>query len=224
MVLDSFEAFFYTLAFIVPGFILCTTRAAFVPERAEDTGLLFLRFLTYSCVHYAFWSWLIYLIFRTEFFTAHPYRTATVWFLIIFISPLALGMLGGALRNSGVIRILFRRIKLRPLDHMPSAWDYIFFRMREGAWILVRLKDGKKVAGKFGKESYAATSGERDLYIQEVYDLVTTNTPWQKIPRSPGIWIKGDEIKSIEFWISEPKNKGGEDVRRSKRRRWFGRK
>jgi hypothetical protein len=222
MTLDSFDALFYTLAFIVPGFILWSTRAALVPQRAEDTGLSLVRFLIYSCLHYALWSWLIYLMFRIEFFTAYPYRSAAAWFLIIFVSPLSLGMLLGALRNTGVVRRLLGKVKLRPLHHIPSAWDYIFFRMSEGAWILVTMKDGKKVAGKFGRESYAAPSSERDLYIQEVYDLVNAETPWQKITRSPGIWIKGDEIKSIEFWVSAPANKGaGKDVRRPKRRRWF---
>lgn len=84
------------------------------------------------------------------------------------------------------------------------------------------MKDGKKVAGMFGKTSYAAPTDERDLYIQEVYDMVKSGTRWQKIDRSPGIWIKGEEIKTIEFWLDEPTHKGEKkNVRRPKRWRWF---
>lgn len=87
---------------------------------------------------------------------------------------------------------------VKALSGFPSAWDYHFSRVSEPLWTLVTLKDGSKVAGWFGSNSLAS-SGERDLYLEQVYRL-SEDEPWQPVPGNSGIWIRGDEICYIEFW------------------------
>lgn len=79
MTIDRLDIVFYTLAFVVPGFVLHSTFGMFVPRKDERADLTLLRFLTWTSLNYAIWSWLIYLLFHVEFFTAHPIRSSIAW-------------------------------------------------------------------------------------------------------------------------------------------------
>ncbi len=200
MTLSTFDTIFYTFSFIVPGFILHSTLTVFVPQKAEQPQLSFLRFLTLSCVNYAIWSWLIYLIFRSNFFINHPFRTSVAWGTIVLISPVVLGILGGHFSQKEIIRKALQAIGLKPIHVIPTAWDYTFNKIQKAVWILVTLKDESTVAGLFGSKSFASSEiGKRDLFIQEIFKI-SGDGPWQRISRSAGILIKEDQIKHIEFW------------------------
>jgi hypothetical protein len=200
---SGFEAVFCTLAFVVPGFILHATFSVFVPVRTERPDLSFLRFLALSCVNYGVWSWLVYLIFTAPFFENHPYRGAAAWGIIILVSPVATGIVWGVLSQKEAGRRLLQRCGLSPVHRVPTAWDYKFSRTTEAVWVLVTLKDGNKVAGLFGSRSFASSEpNERDLYIQMVF-RVPDEGVWQRVPKSEGILISGDQIRHIEFWADQ---------------------
>ena len=200
MTISGFDALFYTLAFLVPGFILQLTLSTFVPQKEEQTDLSLLRFLALSCVNYALWAWLVFLIVRTDFYLVHPYWTAAAWSVIILVSPALLGLLLAHFSQKETLRRLLQRIGFAPIHEIPTAWDYKFSRTESALWVLVTLKDGARVAGLFGSRSLASSkSGERDLYIQKVYKIPSTGT-WQPVSRSEGILLMGDQIKHIEFW------------------------
>jgi hypothetical protein len=198
MTLDRLDVVFYTLAFVVPGFILHSTFAMFVPRRDERTDLTLLRYLTWTSLNYAIWSWLVYLVFHAAFFTAHPVRSAIAWATIIFISPVVLGLLLAFLSQKEVARKALQRVGLNPIHEIPTAWDYKFSTTGP-AWVLVTLKDGSSVAGLFGSGSFASSDPSgRDLYVQEVFRAVLGGQ-WERVPRSEGILIQGEQIKHVEF-------------------------
>lgn len=120
--------------------------------------------------------------------------------LVIFISPLLLGLVLGYINRKQLAERGLSRLGLQTLTGFASAWDYKFSSVSQSdaLWILVTLKDGNRIAGKFAKNSLAS-SVERDLYIEEVYQIVE-DEPWQPVPQSSGIWISGEEICYIEFW------------------------
>ena len=67
----------------------------------------------------------------------------------------------------------------------------------------MRLKEGGEVAGIYGGQSFASSlSSDRDLLIQEIYKIDGDGN-WKPIPRRPSILIRGEQIKSIEFWTNE---------------------
>lgn len=200
MTITGLDALFYTLAFVVPGFILQLTISTFVPRKAEQAELSFLRFLAFSCLNYAIWSWLIYIIIRNEFYIQHPYRTAAIWFGIILISPFILGLLIARLSDKGIHRGLLHRFGFTPIHEIPTAWDYKFSKTENKVWLLVTLKDDSRVAGLFGSDSFASSDPtERDLYIQEIYSIKESGQ-WERIPNNNGILISSDQIKHIEYW------------------------
>jgi hypothetical protein len=202
--IDGIEVLFYTLGFLVPGYVLYIVLAAFVPQRAEQTELSFLKFLLFSCINYAVWSWLIYLVAVNPiaFFSNHPLRTAVAWFAIIFLGPVLLGFLLGLNSQRRFTRNLLQKLGIALIHEIPTAWDYVFSSMARtgrGVWILVTLVDGSTVAGWFGGKSFASdVAGERDLFIETVYNTLDDGT-WQPMGKSEGILIKGNEIRYIEF-------------------------
>jgi hypothetical protein len=143
---------------------------------------------------------LIFIIISTGFYSAHPYRTAAAWVIVVLVSPIVLGIVLGRLSQKEMLRRTFQRIGINTIHEIPTAWDYKFSKTDHAVWVLVTLKDGSQVAGLYGSRSVASSEpSERDLYIQEIY-RITSDGPWQRIPRSDGILIRGDQIRHIEFW------------------------
>lgn len=204
MTLAGSDVLFYTLAFLVPGFIMHLTLSIFVPRRTEQSELSFLRFLALSCMNYAIWSWLIYLILATGLYSTHPYRVAFVWGVIILVSPVIIGIVLARLSQKEIPRTLLQRFGFNPIHEIPTAWDYQFSRIDAPTWALVTMNDGSTVAGLFGSQSFASSDpSERDLYLQEVLRAADGGT-WQRVARNEGILIRGDQIKYIEFWCDSP--------------------
>jgi len=199
MTVQSFDVVFYTLAFVVPGFICDSVIAAIVPRRVEQRELRVLRFLTFSAVNYGVWSWLVFLIFKLTWFIDHPWYAGAAWFLIVFVGPVGLGVLLGLLEQKNVVRKFLARLGIRCVHPIPTAWDY-FFSETKPVWVAVTLKDGREVVGFFGSRSFASSeAAERDLYIQEVLRM-RRDGPWERVPRSRGVLVKHDDIRYIEFW------------------------
>jgi hypothetical protein len=201
---QSLDVIFYTLAFLVPGFVLYATYSLGVPRRDERFELSFLRFLTLSGVNYAAWSWLVYLMVQPTFLQTVPYRRgilAGLWFVVIFVGPAGLGLLLGRGSHRTRIRSLLHRLGFRTLHEQPTAWDYFFHSIDRAVFALVTFKDGSTVAGLITSGTFASSqSKERDLYLERVYKVRAQGEPWEETPNSAGVLIRGDEIKHIEFW------------------------
>jgi hypothetical protein len=202
MEIKTLDSLFYTIAFIVPGFIILTTKSMFVQERDEKLSSLLLRCLTYSCVNYGLWSWLIYLLLMTDFFAKSTLSVAASLFLIDFISPVIIGGVYGHLLQRDTLGQLLGRFGLRILKPSPTGWDYKFSNIKSGVWIRVTFKDRSRVVGWFDSSSLASgEQKERDIYIEQVW--VEDSCKWKSVPRTDGMIIRGGEIKHIEFWKDE---------------------
>jgi hypothetical protein len=200
MILNGFDTVFFTLAFVVPGFVIQSTYSVFVPHKSEEVQRSFLRFIYFSCLNYSVWSWLIYLIIKTDFSKIHPIRTALIWSIIDFFSPVMLGVIIGYFSNKELMRKLFQRMGLNPIHVIPTAWDFKFSKIKKPNWVLVTLKDGGMVAGLFWSNSFASSDkGERDIYIEKIYKI-SDEGPWEPVSNNEGILILGDQIRHIEFW------------------------
>ena len=204
MELKNVDIVFYTTAFLVPGFILNWTLSMLVPRRMEDPKLAFLRFLTLSALNYSIWSWLILLLFTGRYFSAHPWVSAALWFLVVCVSPFAIGIGTGIfLQNDGPSRVfqsrLLRWLRARPIGPIATAWDRRFGSLSKGLYVLITLADDRQIAGKYGRESYVSSDhDQRDVFLQERY-IVDEKGSWRIVPRTAGIWIRGDQIKYIDF-------------------------
>jgi hypothetical protein len=198
MTFTSFDAVFFTVAFLVPGFIWESVLSLFLRRRDDRADRAWVRFLTLSAFNYALWSWLIYLLFVRAGVLAEPWMAALAWFFMLLVSPVAFGVATGLLSQRAVVRRLLARYGVYTVHPVPTAWDYVFSHST-GSWVLVTLTDGSTVAGVFSARSFASSdAAERDLFLERLYK-VEDDGPWQPVPMNRGVWIQGEAIRAIEF-------------------------
>jgi len=82
-----------------------------------------------------------------------------------------------------------------------SAWDS-FFSNRESYYVIVTLKNGRKIGGKYGKNSFSSTyPNPEELYLEELWKLNENGGFESKESQTEGILITEQEISTIEFYI-----------------------
>ncbi len=199
MKLDSFEAVFLAIAFLVPGFVWSSVLSMLIPRRTQALQVRMLEFLTLSCFNYAIWSWLIFLVFKRSWDETHPVWAAGAFFFILFASPTLLGLCFARLRQRNKIAWFLVRFGFRTVACIPTAWDW-HFRRQKPYWVIVRLSDGSRVAGYFGYNSFAGDDPqERDLYLEKVCRPAADKGSWEVVPDTGGVLLKAREVVAVEF-------------------------
>jgi len=81
-----------------------------------------------------------------------------------------------------------------------KPWDFVFGK-KEAYWVIVHLKDKRKIGGKFAKNSFASSyPSEEQIYLEEVWTLDENGKFKEPLKRSGGIIILGKEILAVEFF------------------------
>ena len=200
MKLETFSDLYFVAAVFVPGFIYAGVVANFIPARtAKEKDVLFLRYLTATAFNYAICSPLIYLLGYGVIFTNRPVAQAFAWFAILFVVPVVLAMGRAWMIQNDSLEWFYRLIELRPINPIPTGWDWIFTRI-DPCFVLITLNDGGVIAGWFGARSMASSDTERrDLYLEQVYRIPDDGGPWQHVEKSLGIYLDAAKITHIEF-------------------------
>ena len=197
MQIKSMEVVFYTAIFLLPGYIVEEMIRAIMPKKQYSEGIIFLRYLAYSIINLAIWSWLYFLIMKYITNATIVYWIAIV--LATVMSSLVTGAVLGVKRKKECIRRIFSKCGLQIEHPIPTAWDYKFSETQDFRWVIIRLANDEMVYGKYANNSFTSSDESyRDIYLEEVYILDDENN-WILAERSDGIWISPNEIKSIEF-------------------------
>ncbi len=198
MTIDSLEVVFYTCIFLLPGFIVKSVIDTLVPPPKHNDSKYFFSCLLYSIVNCAIWSWAYLLLNKIS--EEHP---TIYWISLLAITVVGATLLAifiGVVKQHGFIEWLFSKMKVNKIHPVPTAWDY-YFSKQEESWIIVTLKNGKTIYGKFSDHSFASSDAEeRDLYIEKTYNIKEDMT-WVEDDKSNGILIAKDEVETIEFLI-----------------------
>ena len=200
MKLENLTNLYFVVAVLVPGFIHRAVLAKFLPLRAsEGTEGNILGWLTASAFNYAVCSPLIYLLVIGGMLAGSPVWQALVWFVIVFLVPIALGLIRAEIAQNDHLGCLFRWLRLRPINPIPTGWDWQFSRM-EPRFVLVTLEDGTELAGYFGEKSMASSDPDRrDIYLEQAFSVPEGGGPWTLVDGTEGVYIDGAKIVSIEF-------------------------
>lgn len=189
----------YFIFVFIPGFIFIKVYSLFMPTARIDFSKSWQEVVIYSSVFTGL-TYLLYIIPKPEYFIWVNYL---ILLLGLFILP--------AITPSLILK--FQKTKWFH-DNMilpqPTAWDYIFGK--RGIYrVLVHLKDGRKIGGNYSYESYTSSyPDERDIYIEQLWEVDDNGSFIQPIERSEGMWITGEEILEIEF-ISTATDENGDD-------------
>ena len=178
------------LIFFIPGFISLKVYDLFIPSERRDFSKSFFDAVAYSGINYASWSWLIILMDIYDTYTNHYLLYMVMIVIIIFVSPLLLPIL--------YLKIVtWKPISTRVLHPHSSSWDYVFSK-RKKEWVIVHLKDGKRIGGIFGTESFASSyPAKEQIFLEEVWKLDDNGAFEESLNNS--LLILNDEIMGIEF-------------------------
>lgn len=198
MTIDSFEVVFYTCIFLLPGFIVKSIIDTLVPPSKHNDSKYFFSCLLYSIVNCAICSW-AYLL-PDKISEEHSTKYWISLLAITVVGATLLAIFIGLVKQRGFIEWLFAIVKVNKIHPVPTAWDYYFSKQKE-SWIIVTLKNGKTIYGKFSNHSFASSDAEeRDLYIEKTYNIKEDMT-WVEDDKSNGILIAKGEVETIEFLI-----------------------
>lgn len=187
----------------MPGFISLKVYNLLCPGKLPDFSTQMFSSIMYSCLSYAV-HLPIYLISAT----LQDFSVIT-WKHVLFITSLIL--IFPALIP--IAWLFIRKIEWvnNFLPHPTnSPWDYVFSQ-RNFYWLIVTLKDGTILGGKYGVGSFSSSYPEDpQIFISEQW-LVDQEGFIRKVNDSSGIMILSKDIKTIEFFtLQELKHGIGE--------------
>jgi len=191
-ILDLEKLILFTI-FFIPGFISIKVYDLLMPgERRNFSDSLF-QVIAYSIFNFVIFFWLIYIIYAKELAVENTGLFVFLVFLIIFIFPIFLPII--------LLRITKLSFISKYIIHpIQKPWDYIFGK-REALWVVIHLKDGRKIGGRYDTESFASYfPAEEQIYLQEVWRLNDRDGFKEPIERTSGIIILKDEMAMIEFF------------------------
>lgn len=187
----------------MPGFISLKVYNLLCPGKLPDFSTQMFSSIMYSCLSYAI-HLPIYLISAT----LQDFSIIT-WKHVLFITSLILVFPAVI----PVAWLFIRKIEWvnNFLPHPTnSPWDYVFSQ-RNFYWLIVTLKDGTILGGKYGAGSFSSSYPEDpQIFISEQW-LVDEKGFIRKVNDSSGIMILSKDIKTIEFFtLQELKKETGE--------------
>lgn len=182
--------------FLLPGVVFIWARSRLitgrVPALSEAT-------IVYFAVTIAYWGLVWPILPRLQ----GPYQSlgsqAASWLTLIFVLPMAFGMLSGVASRFRWFQRLFGRFGLAPVHPAPSAWDTVFSSGVAGQ-VRIELEDGNFICGLFGPNSHASSDPScLDIYLEQTFTLDDNGVP---IPDGihPGTYIPASRIRLIQIF------------------------
>jgi len=187
------DKIFLFLVLVLPGFISLKIYDLLIASEKRDFSKSIIESICFSVLNFSALSYLIVYISKDDFVSTHQFQ---YWAAIAFIFILMPAIWPFIYLRLGKLKI-FRKHILSPYK---QPWDYVFSK-KEVMWVILHMKNGKTLRGKFGKNSFASSyPSERQLYIEELWKPGDKGGLNSKINRSKGAIISQDEISHIEFY------------------------
>ncbi|MGA9917608.1 MAG: DUF6338 family protein, partial [Paraburkholderia sp.] len=159
----------------------------------KDSASQVMEAVAYSCINYALLMGPIYWVDSITLWNSHPGLYAAFCAIVLLIAPIGWALLYKTLRETDFVR--------RALPH-PTAkpWDYVFGK-GDTYWVIVTLKNGCKIAGRYDTESFASSAPAREqLYLEETWVLNDDGGFERPRVDTAGIMIWSEEMVDIEFF------------------------
>jgi hypothetical protein len=191
-VFDSPEKVVLFLLLFLPGFISMKVYEMFTPWGKIDFTKKWMEAVVYSSLNFIALSWFIVFVQTCTCLSKTLYFIDLILIGVIF--PALWGYLYFRLSRTET----FAKYIKSPY---PTSWDY-FFNKKEYCWVILHLKNGEKIGGKFYEKSYASAHPDKEqIYLEEVWELdKDTDEFIGPFIGTKGMLISNDEISYIEFF------------------------
>lgn len=181
------------LLLFIPGFISLKVWDLLVPSERRDFSKSVVEAIAYSAINFALLFWLVDYLSTPNVAQSSPklyfWGNFVLFFAFPVFWPIALLWL--------MKRPFLARHIVNPVQ---KPWDYVFAK-REPAWVLVHLKNGGVVGGKFASKSFASSyPAKEQIYIEELWQLDPQKNFVRRIERTKGSILLGDDILAVEFF------------------------
>lgn len=181
------------IKFVVPGFISLKTYELLFPRASKTSAEQLIDAIAYSSINYALLLWPIYEVETRGVEHTHPTLYILFYVFVMLIAPVLWAYLWRMLRKTDFLQ--------RSLPH-PSCkpWDEFFCR-RESYWVIVELRDGRKIGGKYGTKSFVSSApAAEQIYLEETWELNSDGGFERARTDSAGIMILAADIVTVEFF------------------------
>jgi hypothetical protein len=185
------ETFALFLLFFVPGFISLKMYDLLVPGERRDFSKSLYDAIAYSALNLGVLFWLVNFALSADL---SRFWWFTCWFGALVVFPAGWPLFGLWIRKS---KFVARRLR----NPNPRAWDS-FFQKQDSYWVIVHLKDSRRIGGIYSTRSFASSSpAPPELYLEEVWALDEHGVFQNRIERTAGILIGGEDILAVEFFV-----------------------
>lgn len=203
------------LIFFVPGFIIDTVYGLSTTRPKRETSATFLAYLSGSLVNAALFTipFLIALpeVLRLgwqEYLTRHSWLVSLFVLGLLFVIPLALGVMAAQATRLEQGRRALQTIFGITIGHPPKAWDQVF-TSNVSYQLLITMEDGTRFGGGWGKNSFSSGfPADEDLYLEVQFKVDPDGKLLEPVENTAGILLKHSAIRSIELF--RPAAKDGE--------------
>jgi hypothetical protein len=191
---DDLQKFALGLALILPGAVIIYVRSLFLTGRRRSHAEEAFSYVVITCVYFAIALPIIYNLISD---TDRYFTMWLLWVVIFLVAPVVIGVIFGISSQQSWLRWLLAKIGLKVVHPVPTAWDWKFGERNEH-WLIITLKNETKFLGYYGQKSFASSDGERDIYMEQVFEREgEDDEPWKPLPQ--GLWVQVSEISTIEF-------------------------
>lgn len=141
MTISGYEIAFFTITFLVPGYIISSVMHLFVPRKVNVHQVEFFRWPALSAAAVGPIFIILFSFIGSEmqasgsfgqYALERPVLLSAVWFLAVFVWPLLISV---ALGTAGHFHLWGRmqdRLNLFPTGQLNTAWDRRFTETRKG--------------------------------------------------------------------------------------------
>ena len=180
------------IAFVIPGFLSIKFYQLIFPGTIRSASDQLVDAIAYSCVNYALLFWAVVYVESANLRDVHPALYYIFYVFVLFISPFLLVLAWKWLRTH-------ERFKGSAPHPTAKPWDYVFERA-EPYWIVIYLKDGKMVGGRYSGKSFASSFPvEEQIYLEEAWIVTEEGILDRPIKGSAGVLVMSSEISYLEF-------------------------
>ena len=178
--------------FFLPGFIYLKTYGHFIADTKTDFSKDFYEAIGISFINAIIFAYPIYYIYKNGFLENHAVLHYFIITFIILVAPIIWALLYYILSKK-------KWFSNHLIDPQKSTWDKLFSN-KEPYWIIITLKNGKKIGGKYGIHSHtSAYPLPEEIYIQDVWEIIDDKFV-KSIPSNSGALITSNEISTILFF------------------------
>jgi hypothetical protein len=201
------DQLFLFIAFVIPGFVSIKTYELLFPDVPREKSKQLIEAIAYSITNYVILGFPIYLV-ETSTVKDYPIIHSLFYVFVILLAPICWVLLLNKLRTTETLQNM--------LPHpVGKPWEYVF-RQRKHYWVIITLKDGKQIAGKYARLSFVSSSpSPEQIYLEETWVLNAEGGFERPRMDSAGILVLSSEITTIELFNLTYGEKNGEEGKRA---------